>query len=846
MKQYRIRLTILILLSYLILSGVLFISYYMITNNFLNNKASENIFLVSESVKTHIDLNLQDDYDKFVKFYNEYKDEIDPVREMMTNKDNISLQGINFSGFGYNEDGVFVINETDYIFKPELSDRTYYNMNVSVYPFSDILEGNVDDTNYLVFQYEGVIAYLDASLYFEAVFVLNNPLEYDYYIIHKDGYIFLAEDSNYSTLRFGEYILSESERNHFFDEIENENSGLILMKFKGIKSYLSFQNLSFGTNTDDVYVIQAFKYENVISDISQLSQSLLFTYIVASLIFISLLMLGYKFSEIKFTDIEDARIIHYYDKPYVLYVNKKGRILSSNKSFKNDIKEHRQLKSVHDFITTENINILEYIKKQKTVNVLMKNEEKERYIRFIPIKYMFKYALIGDDITNIEKKFANYKSIAYFNQITKLPNVYHSKFDLFELLEDEKALQKNVLAMLSIANFNNLTNLFGEKLLNDLLIEIKTLLLDLVEPYDAKLYNLYYDHFAILFTKDNVFEETNKIIIEIMNKLEKVFDFENNKLNLDFRIGVFNIDKIQFSDLTPDKIYNNATLALNKAKYLQSKKIVYYDITLGQKLSKRELMEEDLQTAIEKEEFMIYLQPQYSTTLNKIVSFEALVRWDNPKYIHESPQEFITLAESNNMIIDIGKIIIKKTMQVAKKLEDYNVKISINISPAQMMQAGFITDLVDEMEKYEVKKEMIALEVTETFSISNFNLIIEKLKQLRKLGIAIHLDDFGTGQSSMLYLKELPIDTIKIDKKFVDSLLSDKYSKAIINMIISLAKTLDLDVIAEGIETEKQYNALKKMGCGIIQGYYIGKGTDFDKALALLKKTNLNPEKKGD
>ena len=829
----------LILLSYLILSGVLFISFYMISNNFLNNKVKENIELVSESVKTHVDLNLQDDRDRFIKFYNEYKDETDPVKQMTINKDNVTLQGINFSGFGYIKDEGFLINNTDYNFKNIYSLSTYYNMDVSIYSFSDVLEGNVDEQNYLVFQYENVIAYLDAPLYFESVFVLNNPLEYNYFIIHKDGYIFLAEDNNYSSLRFGEYVSNESDRDNFFSKINEKKSDLLSMKLFGFKSYVSLQNLSFGSNFEDIYIIQVFQNDNIVLNMSQLVQSLLFTYIVTSIMFIGLLLLGFKFSELKFADIEDARIAHYYNKPYILYVNKKGRILSYNQSVKNDITDCKQLKSVYDFVTLDNIDILEHIKTQKNVNVVMQSEGKEKYVRFIPIKYLFKYALVGDDITSIEKKFSNYKTIAYYNQVTKLPNVYYLKSDLLEILEDKKSQKNNVLAMVSIVNFNNLHNLFSEKILNDLLLEIKISLKNSVEPYNVKLYNLYYDHFALLFSKEEKFEEINEMILNLMNNINRVIDFENNKLNLDFRTGVFNIDFKQFSDLTPDKIYNNAALALKKAEFLQTKKVAYYDITLGQSLTKRDLMEEDLRKAIEKEEFMIYLQPQFSTTLNKIVSFEALVRWNNPKYINDSPQEFITLAESNNMIIDIGKIIIKKTMELAKKLEDYNVKISINISPAQMLQAGFITELIEAIDKHKVKKEMIAIEVTETFLMSNFNLIIEKLKQLRKYGISIHLDDFGTGHSSMLYLKELPIDTIKIDKQFVDTLLNDKYSKAIINMIISLSKNLGLDVIAEGIETEKQYNTLKKMGCDIIQGYYIGKGVEFEKALALLKKTNF-------
>ena len=183
--------------------------------------------------------------------------------------------------------------------------------------------------------------------------------------------------------------------------------------------------------------------------------------------------------------------------------------------------ENPKLKSIYDFVTLDNIDILGQRKTQKRVSVVMRSEGKEKYVRFIPIKYLFKYALVGDDITSIEKKFSNYKTLAYYDQVTKLPNAYYLKSDLFEILEDKKSQKNNVLAMVSIVNFNNLHNLFSEKILNDLLLEIKISLKNSVEPYNVKLYNLYYDHFALLFSKEEKFEEINEIILNIMNNINR-------------------------------------------------------------------------------------------------------------------------------------------------------------------------------------------------------------------------------------------------------------------------------------------------------------------------------------
>ncbi|MCK9493843.1 MAG: EAL domain-containing protein, partial [Acholeplasmataceae bacterium] len=212
------------------------------------------------------------------------------------------------------------------------------------------------------------------------------------------------------------------------------------------------------------------------------------------------------------------------------------------------------------------------------------------------------------------------------------------------------------------------------------------------------------------------------------------------------------------------------------------------------------------------------------------------------KYKNNSPSEFIQLAESNNMIIDIGRIVIDKTLKIAKQLEKYNVKLSLNVSPAQMLQAGFISEFMDKLQTYDVEPNGIAIEITETFLMSSFDVIVEKIKILKNAGIDIHLDDFGTGYSSLQYLQELPFDAIKIDRAFVMHLPNDKYSKAIIGMITTLAKNLNVEVIAEGVETKEQYQFLYKANCSIIQGYLLSKAVNMDDAIQLLKKYNENKE----
>jgi EAL domain-containing protein (putative c-di-GMP-specific phosphodiesterase class I) len=247
-------------------------------------------------------------------------------------------------------------------------------------------------------------------------------------------------------------------------------------------------------------------------------------------------------------------------------------------------------------------------------------------------------------------------------------------------------------------------------------------------------------------------------------------------------------------------------------------------------------LEKDLKIALTNNELVQYIQPQYSLSENRIVGFESLLRWNNPNYIDKPIQQVVELAEQKGYMLDMAKIIIDNTFELAKKLEKYNVSISLNLSPIQIIQAGFVSELVSKFEEYNLKEGSIALEITETFLMRNFMLVNEKLKILKRAGFKIHLDDFCTGYSSMKYLKDLPVDSIKIDQEFIKHVNTNKVNKSIVSCITDLAKELNLEVIAEGVENSSQRDTIKKIGCKIIQGYLIGKAMPYEQAVALLEK----------
>ncbi len=231
-------------------------------------------------------------------------------------------------------------------------------------------------------------------------------------------------------------------------------------------------------------------------------------------------------------------------------------------------------------------------------------------------------------------------------------------------------------------------------------------------------------------------------------------------------------------------------------------------------------------------------QPQYYTDTEKLRGVEALIRWKDNDGKMISPGVFIPIAEKNGTIIPIGSWVVEESIKLYsewRKSYNYNFILSLNISAIQYRSENFVNDILTVIEKYDVDPKFIELEVTESIFIDDFKDVYDKLLLLREYGIHISLDDFGTGYSSLSYLKKLPIDTLKIDKSFVDYIITDEKSRIILETIIFLSNKLGYETIAEGVEDAKQFEYIKSIGCDCIQGYYLGKPMDKDGIDNLLK-----------
>lgn len=288
------------------------------------------------------------------------------------------------------------------------------------------------------------------------------------------------------------------------------------------------------------------------------------------------------------------------------------------------------------------------------------------------------------------------------------------------------------------------------------------------------------------------------------------------------------------------ELINCAEIVMFKAKSTGKDSMQYFDAPILNDFLHNINIENKLKDATFNQNFMMYFQPQYHAGDQKLRGVEALIRWRDNDGNMISPSVFIPIAEKNGTIVPIGTWVIEESVRqyaVWKKNYDMPLILSLNISAIQYKRPDFVSKLVQTLQKYDVKPSEVELEITESVLIDDFDEITKKLIVLRDYGFKISLDDFGTGYSSLSYLKGLPIDTLKIDKSFIDTLISDANTKIITESIIYMVKKLGFETVAEGVETKEQYEYLKSIECDNIQGFFLGKPMPSSEVEKLLQKT---------
>jgi len=290
-----------------------------------------------------------------------------------------------------------------------------------------------------------------------------------------------------------------------------------------------------------------------------------------------------------------------------------------------------------------------------------------------------------------------------------------------------------------------------------------------------------------------------------------------------------------------EDLLRHADLAMYKAKAEGKNRYYIYNRDLQVEFDKRMKIEKNLRGALGNNEFFLHYQPQVDLLEGKITGFEALIRWNNPELGFVSPLDFINIAEETHLIIPIGQWVLRNACLFLKKLNDMghqNLMIAVNVSILQLLQDDFVDMVLAVIEEFGLKPRQLELEITESIMMQSFQNIRTRLLQLRKAGVRIALDDFGKGYSSLSYLGQLPINTLKIDKSFIDALLTGKMGESFIDTIVMMGRKMGLVVLAEGVEKKEQMEYLMKHKCHRAQGYYISKPMPEERAILLFKEWN--------
>lgn len=331
------------------------------------------------------------------------------------------------------------------------------------------------------------------------------------------------------------------------------------------------------------------------------------------------------------------------------------------------------------------------------------------------------------------------------------------------------------------------------------------------------------DEFVILASLVNNEDDVIVFISKLLAILRKPLKIMNREIVITASIGISLYPK---DGKSPDELLRNADLAMYRAKDLGGNQFQFYTDSLNVNAVNRLEQEAELWRAIEQHEFVLYYQPQLDVVTDKVMSVEALIRWQHPTKGLVLPLDFIPLAEDSKLIVPMGEWVMKTACRQIKEWHEAGlpkIRVAVNVTTVQFQQENFISMVQQSLEEAGLSAEYLEIEVTENTMLTSTGLI-EVINQLKALGVQIVLDDFGTGNSSLNYLRKVPVDRLKIDKSFVQGINNgEKNDAVIVQAILAMAHSLNLDVVAEGIETIGQFNFLKERKCDDMQGYYISR-----------------------
>lgn len=443
------------------------------------------------------------------------------------------------------------------------------------------------------------------------------------------------------------------------------------------------------------------------------------------------------------------------------------------------------------------------LKHEKTVNLDLERKIEERTRELMEKNAQLDFLSNQDTVTNLYNR--RFFMQALETKVSKL--------------EREKTL---TLAFIDLDRFKTINDAYGHYVGDHILIELAKRLMTFENP-DTLIARLGGDEFVIAFDGKCTRSEAEEVLRKVVLKCSEPIEAGDYTFEVTISIGVsmYPVDADN-----ADMLLRNADMAMYQAKKEGNNKIVVFNDILKQNNRRKNKIEIGLKKADFNKEFTLYYQPQFTIPDKKLIGMEALLRWNCPGLGVVSPGEFIPIAEEINWIIPVGEWVMTRAVsQIAQWNHEYDasLKMAINVSPKQLAQADFSHQILSALALEGIPAEWIDVEITEGVALEGSHKINKISEQFQETGITVSIDDFGTGYSSLSYLKMFPFKRVKIALQLIDNITFDRYDLQIVRSILLLAESIGIDCIAEGVETQEQFDLLHGLGCRQMQGYFLGK-----------------------
>jgi diguanylate cyclase (GGDEF)-like protein/PAS domain S-box-containing protein len=488
-----------------------------------------------------------------------------------------------------------------------------------------------------------------------------------------------------------------------------------------------------------------------------------------------------------------------------------GSSLSFNQyptSFSQNIKKHLLTKgSWHGEVENVRVDGSKYLTDLSIDNI---HDESGNISHFVGV---------FSDITKRKETEAELIKLASSDTLTGLPNRAFFQANQARLVNKKI---NHALLVFDLDNFKKINDSIGHQVGDHILCQVAKRMLTLSHKKNT-VYRLGGDEFSIIIEDTNDIHTITSLAKNILRTIAQPFKLKNQEIVLYSSIGIVLYPE---DGLTGHELLKNADTAMYHAKGSGGNKYQFFSDSMNKKAVKRLQIENLIRHGLKEDSFSVFYQPKIEIATGKIAGMEALVRFETPNKGLISPVVFIPVSEETGQIIDIGEVVLRKACIATKKWVDsglFDGRVAVNLSAVQFTQANLVAQITDILEESQLPAKHLELEITEGTVMDSPQAAIDTMLQIRAMGIHLSLDDFGTGYSSLAYLRKFPLNTLKIDKAFVDDIEQSEQGRNMVATIVTIAHNLGMDVVAEGVETNQQLNFLAGLSCEQLQGYLYSK-----------------------